>query len=105
MGTLVGNVCAGKDGAHYNQMTITPLVFYNMQKGWYFMYVPMITANWVGSANDRWRVPVGAEFGRVFKVGRQPVNARTPIFNNVPRPNGGPAWTLQAQVQLVFVQE
>ena len=28
-----------------------------MQKGWYFMYVPMLTANWVGSANDRWTVP------------------------------------------------
>ena len=87
MGTLVGNVWAGRGGAHYNQM-ITPFVYYNVQKGWYFMYVPTLTANWVGSANDRWIVPVGAGFGRVFKVGKQPVNARTQIFNNVLRPNG-----------------
>jgi hypothetical protein len=78
VGTLVGNVWAGSSGAHYNQMTITPLVFYNMQKGWYFMYVSMITANWVGSANDRWTVPVGAGFGRVFKVGRQPMKCSNP---------------------------
>jgi hypothetical protein len=104
-GTLVGNVWAGRSGAHYNQMTITPLVFYNIQKGWYFLYVPMMTANWVGSANDRWTVPVGAGVGRVFKVGKQPLNSRTQIFNNVLRPNGGPAWTLQTQVQLVFVKK
>jgi len=105
VGTLVGNVWAGTRGTHYNQMTITPLVFYNMQKGWYVMYVAMITANWVGSATDRWTVPVGAGFGRVFKIGKQPVNARTQIFNNVLRPNGGPAWTLQTQVQFVFIKK
>jgi hypothetical protein len=44
------------------------------------MCVPMITANWVGSANDRWTAPAGAGFGRVFKVGKQPVNSRTQIF-------------------------
>jgi hypothetical protein len=32
VGTLVGNVWAGRSGAHYNQMTSTPLVLYNMQK-------------------------------------------------------------------------
>jgi len=58
VGTLVGNVWAGTGGTHYNQMTITPLVFYNMQKGWYVMYVANMTANWVGSANDRWTVPL-----------------------------------------------
>jgi hypothetical protein len=86
-------------------MTITPLVFYNIQKGWYFLYVPMMTANWVGSANNRWTVPVGAGVGRVFKIGKQPLNARTQIFNNVLRPNGGPAWTLQTQIQFVFVKK
>jgi hypothetical protein len=105
VGTLVGNVWAGRSGAHYNQMTITPLVFYNIQKGWYFLYVPMMTANWVGSANNRWTVPVGAGVGRVFKIGKQPLNARTQIFNNVLRPNGGPAWTLQTQIQFVFVKK
>jgi hypothetical protein len=105
VGTLVGNVWAGTGGTHYNRMTITPLVFYNMQKGWYVMYVANMTANWVGSANDRWTMPVGAGFGRVFKVGKQPLNARTQIFNNVLRPTGGPAWTFQTQLQFVFVKK
>jgi len=105
VGALVGNVWAGTGGTHYNQMTITPLVFYNIQKGWYVMYVANMTANWVASADDRWTVPVGAGFGRVFKVGKQPLNARAQIFNNVLRPNGGPAWTLQTQLQFVFVKK
>jgi len=50
-------------------------------------------------------VPVGAGFGRVFKVGKQPLNARAQIFNNVLRPNGGAAWTLQTQLQFVFVKK
>ncbi|WP_201835959.1 hypothetical protein [Microvirga zambiensis] len=50
----------------------------------------------------RWTVPVGGGFGRVFKIGKQPVNAQLGAYYNAIRPSDGPDWQLRAQVQLLF---
>ena len=104
-GVLVNNVWsfAGKSNrASVNQMTLQPFVNYNLPDGWYLTSSPIITADWEAGGGDRWTVPVGGGFGRVFKIDKQAVNAQLAAYYNVARPTGAADWQLRAQVQLLF---
>jgi hypothetical protein len=105
LGVLVNNVwsVAGKSNRDsVNAMTLQPFVNYNFAGGWYLTSSPIITANWETGHGDRWTVPVGGGFGRVFKIGDQPVNMQLAAYYNVARPTGAADWQLRAQVQLLF---
>ena len=58
-----------------NAFLAQPFLNYNMAHGWYLTTSPIITSNWLAASGEQWTVPVGGGFGRVFKVGDQPVNA------------------------------
>jgi hypothetical protein len=77
-------------------------VNYNLPGGWYLTSAPIITADWEAGDGDRWTVPVGGGFGRVFKIDRQAVNMQLAAYYNVARPTGGADWQVRAQVQLLF---
>ena len=78
-------------------------VNYNLNNGWYLTSSPIITANWEADSDDRWTVPIGGGFGRVFRVGRQPINASVQGFYNIEEPdNIGPEWSVRAVVQFMF---
>jgi hypothetical protein len=84
-------------------MTLQPFVNYNMKDGWYLSSSPLITANWEADNDNRWVLPVGGSVGRVFRVGKQPINASLGGYYNVINPDdSGPAWQLRAQVQFLF---
>ena len=85
-----------------NQMTIQPIVFYNLPHGWYLMSSPIMTADWAARSADRWTVPVGGGAGRVFKIGPQLVNSRVQFWDDVKSPLGYQTWTMQMQFQLLF---
>jgi hypothetical protein len=105
LGVLVNNVwsVAGKSSRDsVNAMTLQPFVNYNFPGGWYLTSSPIITANWETGQGDRWTVPVGGGFGRVFKIGSQPVNMQLAAYYNVARPTGAADWQLRAQLQLLF---
>ena len=53
-----------------------PFINYNMEHGWYLTTSPIITVNWLAAPGEQWTVPVGGGFGRVFKLGDQPINAQ-----------------------------
>ena len=72
-----------------------PFVNYNMEHGWYLTSSPIITVNWLAASGEKWTVPVGGGFGRVFRVGDQPVNAQIQAFYNVERPTGASDWQLR----------
>lgn len=101
-GALVNNVWAGTEGRQLNQMTLNPFVYYNLPRGWYVVTSPIITADWEAHRNNRWTVPVGGGFGRVFKMGHQLLNARTQFWSDVKAPTGYQNWTMQMQVQFLF---
>lgn len=103
-GALVSNAFAGVNNTHVNQMTLNPFLFYNLKRGWYLFSPPVITADWTAARDKRWTVPVGGGFGRVFKIGHQPVNARTAFLNDVRTTSYGPSWQLQTQLQFVFIR-
>ena len=73
-----------------------------MRGGWYLTSSPIITADWEADHGDRWTVPIGGGFGRVFKIDKQAVNARLAAYYNVARPTGAADWQIRAQVQLLF---
>ena len=47
-------------------------------------------------------VPVGGGFGRVFRVGRQPMNASLQAYGNVIKPDGFGDVAVRAQIQFLF---
>jgi hypothetical protein len=103
-GTLIGNEFAGVNHVHENQMTINWFVFYNLKRGWYVLSTPIVTADWTAERSNRWTVPVGGGAGRIFKIGRQPLNARAEFWNDVRTTTGGPNWQMQTQLQFLFIR-
>ncbi|BCP56094.1 hypothetical protein K32_47110 [Kaistia sp. 32K] len=105
-GALINNIWsfAGQsDRANVNQMTLQPFVNYNFKEGWYLSSSPIITANWEADNDDRWVLPVGGAVGRVFKIGKQPINAQLGAYYNAISPDDiGPQWQIRAQIQFLF---
>jgi opacity protein-like surface antigen len=85
-----------------NQFLVQPFVNYNMAHGWYLTSSPIITANWLAAPGQQWNVPIGGGFGRLFKLGDQPVSASIQGFYNVVRPDGAPTWQLRSFFSLLF---
>jgi hypothetical protein len=101
-GALINNVWAGTQHNRVNQMTLQPFLNYNLPHGWYLTTSPIVTANWLASSGDKWTVPVGGGVGRLFKVGKLPINAQVQAFYNVVKPQYGSTWTLRFQIQALF---
>ncbi|MGB6660033.1 MAG: outer membrane protein [Xanthobacteraceae bacterium] len=79
-----------------------PFLNYNMERGWYLTTSPIFTANWLASPGNQWTVPIGGGFGRVFKLGDQPVNAQIAAYYNAVRPTGTSDWQLRATLAFLF---
>lgn len=105
-GALVQNIwsfAGDSDRPDVNQMLIQYFINYNLPKGWYLSSAPIITANWKANSGDRWTIPFGGGFGRLFRIGKLPVNMQVQGFYNVEKPdNLGPDWTLRFQVQMLL---
>ncbi len=67
---------------------------YNLPNGWYLTSAPIITANWKPDSDNTWTIPFGGGFGRLFRIGKLPVNMQAQAFYNVEKPDIiGPDWT------------
>jgi hypothetical protein len=75
---------------------------YNIENGWYLSSAPIITANWEADSGEQWTVPVGGGAGKIFRMGKTPVDAQIQAFYNVKKPQGGPDWSLRLQFKLLF---
>jgi hypothetical protein len=107
-GVLANNVwslggTSGRGGTRYNTFLTQPFVNYNFGEGWYVGTSPIITANWLTAGNDAWTLPVGADIGRVVKIGgKLPVNFLVGAYYNAVRPEFGSTWQLRTQITLIF---
>jgi hypothetical protein len=104
-GALLNNAWAGSGQRRVNLFTFSPFVNYNLRDGWYLASTPVITANWVKPSSDRWTVPVGAGFGRVFTFKGLHLNARLEAFRIVRRADDAPQTQVQAQLQVLFPED
>ena len=85
-----------------NSMLIQYFINYNMAGGWYLSTAPSITADWEADSDNTWTVPFGGAIGRVFKIGKQPVNMKVGAYGNVEKPDGAPDWNLQLGLTFMF---
>ncbi len=48
-------------------------------------------------------LPVGGGFGKLFRLGKLPINVSVQAYTNTKQPHViGPDWTLRTQVQFLF---
>jgi hypothetical protein len=102
IGSLFSNVWDISGDQDVNFFTWQYFINYNMAGGWYLTSSPIITANWEAASGNKWTVPFGGGFGRIFHIGKQPVNAQMQAFYNVEKPENGADWQLRLQFQLLF---
>jgi hypothetical protein len=104
-GVLVNNIwslSSNRQGGSYNNGLIQPFVNYNFDGGFYLTSAPIITADWKAESSQRWVVPVGGGVGKIFHLGRLPVNTQLSAYYNVVTPDNGANWQIRAQVQFMF---
>jgi hypothetical protein len=107
LGALVSNLwsfAGSSSRADVNTMSLQYFVNYNMQKGWFLTSAPILSANWNASSGNVWLVPLGGGFGRIFKIGSQPVNGSLSAYYNVIRADTlpSPTWQLRLQLALLY---
>ncbi len=85
-----------------NALTLQYFINYNMEGGWYLSSAPVITSNWEADSGDQWTVPFGGGVGRVFKIGKQPVNAKLAAYYSVWRPDDASDWNVQFSWTFLF---
>jgi hypothetical protein len=93
---------AGWGGQSVNAMLVQPFINYNLPHGWYLTSSPILTANWKATSDNIWTVPVGGGVGKIFKVGKLPINAQLAAYGNVVTPDNGADWQLRFQIQFLF---
>jgi hypothetical protein len=93
---------------------LQPFVNYNLPDGWYFVTLPIVTADWKADrGGDVWTAPVGGGVGKLFRLGqilplegpaiaKLPINTQLTAYGNVAKPEFGPEWQLRFQIQFLF---
>jgi hypothetical protein len=106
LGALVNNLfsVAGPSGRpDVNSMTLQYFVNYNLHKGYYLTWQPIVSANWNARSGNVWLVPVGGGLGRIMRLGFQPVNVTIQAYGNIKRPDDLPSPTWQLKLQIAFL--
>ena len=104
-GVLANNIwslSSSKQGGAYNNGLIQPFVNYNFKGGFYLVSGPILTVDWKADSGQQWTVPLGGGIGKIFHLGRLPVNTTLQAYYNVVHPDNGANWQLRAQVQFMF---
>lgn len=104
IGSLFSNVwdIGGSGDQDVNLFTWQYFVNYNMADGWYLTSAPIITANWEADSDNTWTVPFGGGFGKVHRIGKQPINMSVQAFYNAEAPEFVGDWSLRLQLQFLF---
>ncbi len=104
VGSLFSNVWsfAGSGDQDVNLFTWQYFINYNLANGWYLTSAPIITANWEADSGNKWTVPFGGGVGKIFKIGKQPLNGQVSAYYNVESPDYGADWQLRVQLQFLF---
>jgi len=104
IGSLFSNIWSvgGSGKQDINLFTWQYFINYNLPDSWYLTTAPVITANWEAGSNNRWTVPIGGGVGKIFKIGKQPINAQISAYKNVEAPELGADWQFRLQLQFLF---
>lgn len=100
-GIVVNNVWTFGD-VEENKFLFQYFVNYNLPDAVYIVSAPIMTANWNASSGNQWTVPFGGGVGKVFKLGKQPINVNAQGYYNAVKPDGWGDWQMRIQVQFLF---
>ncbi len=104
-GVLARNIwsfAGDSNRADVNRFLVQPFINQNMAGGWCLTPSPVITSNREADDDERWTVPIGGGFGKIFKIGGQPLNASLQSYYNVETPTLGPDWSVRFQLHFMF---
>ena len=109
-GVLINNIWSvgstdypfNSNAPKYSNGLLQPFLNYNFESGAYLTTSPIITVNWEARGSQQWTVPMGGGVGKLFKIGKLPVNTQIGAYYNVVRPDFANNWQIRAQVQFLF---
>jgi hypothetical protein len=94
---------AGNSDRHaVNKGFLQYFIVRQLGNGLYVNSAPIITANWKAPEGQKWVVPFGAGIGKLFRVGKLPINAQVGAYYNLVKPDVGPKWQFRIQVQFIL---
>lgn len=105
LGLLANNAwsfAGDSDADDVNKGLIQYFIVYQLGDGWYVNTAPIITVDWKADEGQQWKVPFGAGGGRLFRLGRLPVNGQVGAYYYAEKPTGGPEWQLRVQIQFLL---
>lgn len=85
-----------------SKLLIQYFINYNLPDSWYLSSAPIITANWNAESANQWVIPFGGTVGKLFRLGKLPINAQAGAFYNAVKPDGGADWQTRFQLQFLF---
>ncbi len=100
-GFVIHNIWTFGDVAE-NKFLFQYFVNYNLPDAWYLVSGPILTANWNAEKGQQWIVPFGAGAGKVFRIGKLPINMNAHVYYNAVKPDGVGEWASRVQLQFLF---
>jgi hypothetical protein len=102
LGRQLWSFAGDSDRNSVSQLLLEPFINYNLDKGWYLLSDMIITANWQADSGNKWTVPLGGGFGKLFEIGGQKLNTKLEAYYNVEKPEGAPDWSIHWTFQFLF---
>ena len=96
------SVAGDEDRADVNTFYFQPIFTYFLPKKWYLSTAPIVLSNWEAEQDQRWTVPIGGGGGKMFTIGKMPMDFQVQSFYNVVKPDTSPDWQLRFQLKLIF---
>ena len=73
-----------------------------LKKKWYLTTAPINLADWTAEQGQKWWIPVGGGGGKMFNIGKLPMDLSTQLFYYAARPDGGPDWEWRVTLKFIF---
>jgi len=103
LASQVWSFAGPSDRSAVSLMTVQYFVNYNLAHAWYLTSSPILTFNWEATSSEQWTVPFGGGVGKIFKLGKLPLNGSLQAYYNVRSDESTTLARWQARVQLAFL--
>jgi hypothetical protein len=84
-------------------LTVQYFVNYNLSHAWYLSSSPILTFNWKATDGNEWTVPFGGGIGKIFKMGKLPLNGVLQGYYNLRADSATQIGSWQLRIQLAFL--
>ena len=92
----------GTGDENVNEFNLQYYITDQYPSGWFAISNLIIEADWEASSEDRWTVPIGGGFGKLFNIGDQSVALYGQLSYNVVSPRDGSDWAFTLGFELIF---